>query len=369
MTTATTGAERPLEVLMLPDYRLDNPYQTLLVEALSKQGARVQFPQGYRRGLPIFRASRTGVSSYDILHLHWIAPYARGRDLLTKTAYSLKFLTDSMLTRGSGVRIAFTIHNLVGHDAAFANIDLWVRRSLMRWVDCAIVHDRAALELASDRYHFNPSKATVIPHGHYRKAYGQAIAKDLARQKLGLPPKGKLYLNLGMLRPYKGIEALLQAWSTSQLPTAGHTLLIAGKALDSDYGSAIAARVNATPHAILHSHFIADADIPLYFSAADIVVLPFQTILTSGSLILAMSYGKAAIAPRLGGIVETLAGADDLLYDPHDERGLVDTLNRSLNVELSDLNMRIERACDRLDWDAIGQRTVAVYRSALGRSP
>lgn len=352
---------------MLPDYRLDNPYQTLLVDAIAKHGGRVQFPQGYRRGLPILRASRE--QSFDILHLHWIAPYARGRDFTTKSVYSLKFLIDSLLTRWSGPRVVFTIHNLVAHDAAFARIDLWVRRSLMHWVDRVIVHNQTALELASDHYRFDPAKATVIPHGHYRQVYGQAIAQKRARAQLGLPPAGKLYLNLGMVRPYKGIEALLQAWQASQLPAAGHTLLIAGKALDLDYGEAIAAQVEATPNAFLHPHFIADEDIPVYFSAADIVALPFRAILTSGSLILAMSYGKAAIAPRLGGVAETLAGANDLLYDPDDDLGLLDALDRSLNADIGDLGRRVEQACDRLDWEAIGQKTVDVYQSALARAP
>ncbi|MEO1133349.1 MAG: glycosyltransferase, partial [Cyanobacteria bacterium J06639_1] len=290
--SATTAAqsERPLDVLMLPDYRLDNPYQSLLADAIARHGARVQFPQGYRRGLPIFRASRGDDRPFDLVHLHWIAPYARGRDLQTKSIYSLKFLLDSLLTRWSNVRLVFTIHNAIAHDAAFANFDLWVRRSLVRWVDRIIVHNQTAFDLMAEQYRFDPAKATVIPHGHYRQVYGQAIAPDLARKQLGLPLDGKLYLNLGMVRPYKGIEALLEAWQASQLPAAGHTLLIAGKALDADYGRAIAAKTEATPNALWHSHFIANEDIPLYFSAADVVVLPFQAILTSGSLILAMSY-------------------------------------------------------------------------------
>ncbi|MEO0854846.1 MAG: glycosyltransferase, partial [Cyanobacteria bacterium J06648_11] len=344
MTATAACSERPLEVLMLPDYRGDNPYQSLLANAIARHGARVQFPQGYRRGLPIFRASRGDEQPFDLVHLHWLAPYARGRDLQTKSVYSLQFLLDSLLTRWSGVRLVFTIHNAIGHDAAFADIDVWVRRSLVRWVDRIIVHHQTALDLVAEQYRFDPAKATVIPHGHYRQVYGAAIAAASARKQLGLPLEGKLYLNLGMVRPYKGITPLLDAWQASQLPAAGHTLLIAGKALDADYGAAIAAKTEATPNALWHSHFIADEEMPLYFSAADAVVLPFRSILTSGSLILAMSYDKPAIAPRLGSIAETLGEADDLLYDTNRETGLLDALDRSATADLDGLSQRVRRA-------------------------
>ncbi len=64
-------------MLMMPDYRPDNPYQELLAHGLKAEGCRVAFPRGYRRVLPLCRAVRDE-KGVDILHLHWTSPYLKG---------------------------------------------------------------------------------------------------------------------------------------------------------------------------------------------------------------------------------------------------------------------------------------------------
>jgi glycosyltransferase involved in cell wall biosynthesis len=93
-----------------------------------------------------------------------------------------------------------------------------------------------------------------------------------------------------MIRPYKGIENLLQVWQANQTSFQNHTLLIAGKPLDTAYEQKIAALITKSSNTILQANFIPSDLMHLYFSAADVVVLPFTQILTSGSLILPMSY-------------------------------------------------------------------------------
>ena len=84
---------------------------------------------------------------------------------------------------------------------------------------------------------------------------------------------------------------------------------------------------------------------------------------------LAMSFGKPVIAPRLGGIVEVLGEANDLLYDPEDKDGLLKGMQKSTNIDLDKLSELVEKACDRLDWNLIGQDTVEVYRSVTQKVP
>jgi beta-1,4-mannosyltransferase len=362
------------KVLMMPDYRRDNPYQQLLAEALrsnrvgfapspSLTPLEVIFTADYRRIFPLFRAVKD--NSATVLHLHWLTPYLKGENWCTRLIYSLKLLIDLWLIKRSGVKIIWTVHNHLAHNTRFPRLELWLRKKISQVVHQRIVHHQYSGEYLSQSWK-SKLPFTVIPHGHYRTIYPAAIAQQAARQQLNLPLDGLLYLNLGMIRPYKGIESLFQTWQAWQehqeLSTCTPcTLLIAGQPINETYHHHLKCLLGNTPGVIFHPNFIPAVNMHLYFSAADIVVLPFTHILTSGSLILAMSYHKPIIAPRQEGIVETLSPADSLLYEPQDSQGLLKALCASTTEDLETLSKKVSTACDRLSWDKIAQQTAAVY--------
>jgi beta-1,4-mannosyltransferase len=351
----------PPKVLMMPDYRRDNPYQLLLAEKLRSQSIEVIFTSDYRRVLPLFRGVQS--NSATVLHLHWLTPYLKGETWFTRLIYSLKLLLDLWLLRLSGVKIIWTVHNHLSHNAQFPRLELCLRKSISQIVHQLIVHHHYSEEYLSQSWK-SKSPFTVIPHGHYRTIYPPAIAQNLARKQLNLPLDGFLYLNLGMLRPYKGIESLLQVWQEAQELSAC-SLLIAGQPISEAYCHQLKSLFSHTKGIIFQPDFIPAEKMHLYFSAADVVVLPFTSILTSGSLILAMSYQKPIIAPRQGGIVETLNQADHLLYDSSDPQGLLKALKASTQEDLGELSNQVRIACDRLNWDDIAQQTASVYHRHL----
>lgn len=361
----TQSVDMLVQVLMMPDYRIDNPYQTLLAEALEQEGVKVHFPVGYRRVLPIFRALKDHSISVQVLHLHWINPYVKGATWAKRLFYSLKFLVDILLVRIAGIKVVWTIHNRLSHEAQFSDLELWTIRQLVKLVNRIIVHHQATLPELAELYQFNPDKATVIPHGHYRTIYGEAIKPTEAKAILGLPTTEKVYLSLGMLRPYKGIERLLQTWHNHPEITSKHTLLIAGKPLNDVYEQQLREQVAETKGAILHAGFVEDHLIPIYFSAADVVILPFENILTSGSLILAMSYGKPIIAPHSPNIVETLGSATELLYNSQNQQGLLQAIKRSTQIDLNKVRQQVHQECIRLDWRTIRGKTYQTYQFTL----
>ena len=351
------------KILMMPDYRQDNPYQFLLADALRSQFCQVSFPRGYRRIFPIYRATQD--NGAKILHLHWLTPYLKGETLLMRLIYSFKLLADLWFTRFQRIKIIWTVHNNLAHDCQFPRLELWLRKQIANLADQIIVHNHSSIKYLHQSWNLNQvkhsSKFKQIPHGHYRYLYQSAIDQAVARKQLNLPGDGYLYLNLGMIRPYKGIENLLQVWQSNQDTFQNHNLLIAGKPINSAYGTQISALVAKNNKVILQPGFIPSEQMHLYLSAADIIVLPFNNILTSGSLILAMSYGKPIIAPRKGGISETLGQADSLLYEPSDRDGLFNALKDSIQMDLQQLSHQVNLASDRLDWDKIAQATAKLY--------
>lgn len=354
------------KVLMMPDYRHDNPYQSLLAQELRSHSPDfahdISFTSDYRRVFPLFRSVKDHEAT--VLHLHWLTPYLKGKTYLTRLFYSLKLIFDLWLIRFKGIKLVWTIHNYLSHNAQFPKLELWLRKRVSNLADEIIVHNYSSAKYLQQVKQINSqisSKLTVIPHGHYRDIYPSAIPQIEARAKLNLPINGYLYLNLGMIRPYKGIENLVQVWQSNQTIFQAHTLLIAGKPIDATYEAKITELTSNGNKIIFHPDFIPSERMHLYFSAADVVVLPFTNILTSGSLILAMSYQKPIIAPRQGGITETLNQAASLVYDSRDFQGLEKALKASTEIDLTELSNQIKIACDRLDWHKIAQQTAQVY--------
>ncbi len=256
----------------------------------------------------------------------------------------------------------------MSHDDPFPTLERWTRRILSKLVNGIIFHNYSSLKLIETDSKFNSQKAIVIPHGHYREVYGASVDSIDARKQLGLPLTGRIYMNIGFLKPYKKIEKLINIWKNYPDSFGNDTLVIAGKPVNNSYYLELQELSKDIPGLILIPEFIESSRIHLFFSAADVIVFPFEKILTSGSLILAMSYNKPIIAPDLGGIAETLGVANQLLYNPNDDQGLLKTLQQSTTIDLQALSVLVKRQCDALGWELIAQKTAQFYREILGNN-
>ena len=256
------------------------------------------------------------------------------------------------------------LHNFVPHETRHRRLELLARRRLCRIASTVIVHGHAGREEAVQTLGCPADRVFVIPHGHYRDAYSPPLPSADARQRLGLPGDARVILFFGFLRPYKGLELLLDAWRKvkhAQRACCSSSANPRERTMPPSWlgGS------QATPGARLLDRFVPPDEVPVFFSAADVVVLPFRAVQTSGSMLLAMSYGRPVIAPRLGELPETLADAADLLFTAGDEDDLRRQLSRALALDLADLARRTSIACDRLDWGPIAAATAEVYRRAV----
>lgn len=352
-----------LHAFHLPDYRSINPYQQLLCDELATEDVDVSFPAGYRLGLPIIRS--LPIPCPDVLHLHWITRYMHGDTKKEHVFYALRLILDLSLVRLRGIRIIWTVHNVSAHDASFPAVDTWVRRGIARLVDQIIVHDPVTREKVSETYGISSGKVTVIPHGHYRALYTQDSSN---LPDVDVPdPEGRLFLYLGTLRPYKGLTALLEAWKTHTKNHPEDHLLVAGKALDDDFGARLSQAAAAIDAVDLHMGYVDEEKVPSYYACADVAVFPFRKITTSGSLILAMSFGIPVVAPDFESLTWTAGDASKLFYD---HRGpvvpaLTDALRRASTCDLQALRDSTERVCDKMGWDTIAKMTKKVYEEVL----
>ena len=235
--------------------------------------------------------------------------------------------------------IAWTVHNIQEHESPDPSFELAFRRKLAAITDVVIVHGHGARRIALETFGAVPERVLNVVHGSYIGVYDDVISRSEAQKVTGAPPRDTIFVNVGFLRPYKGLVDLIASVEKIERDGASVGLLIAGAARDRDKENL--STVGRTSSSVRISvGQVADNDLQNYLNAADFAVLPYKNILTSGSAILALSFGLPVIAPAMTSLVELIQdGVNGFLYDPEHPQGLEKALLRAADTD------RARRAC------------------------
>jgi glycosyltransferase involved in cell wall biosynthesis len=351
-----------VRVLFLPDYSAANAYQRSLAAGLEALGVHVSAdPTGSRRLLPVLGALRRH-GRPDVIHLHWTEPYIAGGSTRVSPAKARRTLLELRLARRAGIGLVWTAHDLFRHDRPEDPAELGFMRSLFEHADAVIVHCQAAADALVSTLGVGGTgreRINVIPHGHYRGAYADEVSREAARERLGLPADARVVSFVGWVRRYKGVTELIEAFGRVEEPAA--RLVIAGRAVDDAYAARVTAAAAADERVHLSLGFVPDEDLQVYLRAADAVALPFLEIFTSGSVLLAMSFERAVIAPRRGCVGEVLDEAGGILYDADDAQGLEGALRVAMSADLEAMGRHNATGLDRFEWSRVAEATKAVY--------
>jgi glycosyltransferase involved in cell wall biosynthesis len=343
-----------MRVLFLPDHTDGNPYQRNLAGELSAEGVDVFLASGY----PLSTVRTILRSRPEVVHVHWIAPFLVTDNLAVSLVKSFLFVVATLVAKLLGIKVVWTVHNLLHHDRQHPRLELWVRRLYARLADGIIVHCSAAKESVMRRYRLSSGrKVFVVPHGHYGQNYPDTVGRECARDELGLTRDQVTFLYFGQIRPYKQVPRLIEAFS--ELETDAQ-LVIAGKATDKSEAQRIRDMSRDEPRIELKLGYVPDEDLQTYLNASDVLVLPHRDVLTSGSAILGMTFQKPVVGPRTGCLPELLDEQDELLYDP-DTGSLTAAMRRALDAELAEIGQQNNRRVMAYEWDAISTKTREVY--------
>ena len=347
-------ARRPRRVVHLPVYR-DNPYQPMLMEAQRELGWEVI--DGGGGGNFLGTALRDWRA--DVLHFHWLHPYLLRDGVAASWGRGLRFLAEVALLKSRGTRVVWTVHNLSNHEGRHPRIELALTRRFVRLCDAVVVHGAAAADAARVRFRVPASVPVVnIPHPHYADRLPPAVPRDEARRRLGLTDAGRVFLFLGRVRPYKCVDELLAAFAA--LPAADARLIVAGGCEDETLGAELHRLAAPDPRVRLDLRHVPDDEVPVLMGAADVIACPSRGVLTSGSVLLAMSFGRPVVAPAAGCVPEVVGGAGFL----YEAGGLAERLNHALRSDADALNHR--GACGRrragaADPADVARRLIAEY--------
>ncbi|MCS7182398.1 MAG: glycosyltransferase family 4 protein [Thermoanaerobaculum sp.] len=196
-----------------------------------------------------------------------------------------------------------------------------------------------------------------------------AVAQEEARRALGLPLGATVFLFFGLVRPYKGVDILLDAapliprerpWV---LAVAGEVWGMAG-ALDRRLREpSLKGRV------VLHRRWVPEEETHLWFSAADVVVLPYLRATGSAVAAQALAYGLPLVVTRCGGLQDVVqAGVNGLVVEPGDAAGLAQAMGALLDPEFRQELARGARVLGRQwSWRVYASTLVELVREALAR--
>lgn len=340
----------------------DNPYGKSLIENLRLQDVEVDDHHPKIIFFPLFLGNK-----YSILHLHTIHFFFLGKSEIRRWTKYLLFATQILTLKLIGVKVILTVHEWSDKfQGAWGEIHpVWA--VTFGWLfDGIITHsDSVGKTVSKDLKIENKNKLFVMPHGNYVNAYLNDIDQIQARHSLDLPRDNLTFLLFGNIYKSKGFLDAIDAFKN--LPKEKVFLLIAGKPAKDNIEKEINEMILDCSNIVFVSRTILDNEIQLYLNACDCMLLPYKVFTTSGVTLLAMSFGKACIAPKAGYFDDTLDDAGAFLYDPMDEDGLFNAMRTALDrkSDLAKMGTHNLTKVSQWDWHYISKETLDIYQRCL----
>lgn len=217
---------------------------------------------------------------------------------------------------------------------------------------------------------YTDAPALFSPHPLFEN-FGERIDRAEACVRLGLDPSKRYALFFGLIRDYKGLDLLLDAWAALKRDgrTAGKRLIVAGefytpkepylrRIADNELGDEV----------ILHDYFIPDDRVGYYFSAADYVVQPYKTATQSGVTQIAYQFCTPMIVTAVGGLPEIVPDGRVGYVCPPTAEGVAQAIEK---ISEGDTLERFRNNCieerRRFSWEEMCNRITEVYRMVADR--
>jgi len=253
-----------------------------------------------------------------IFHLHWTNPILQTAETVSEARERLDAFTLALAQfTDAGGTLIWTIHNVLPHDARFIDLEVELARTILRHASRVHLLSEQTFGQAAGRYTIDPAKVAVIELSSYYGVYPNSMGRDKARAMLGIDRQDKTLLVAGYIRPYKGIDRMLDVFDTLLSEDPSLRLLIAGKPLDADGMAELEARCAEHPRVVSRFERIPDDELQVWYGAADVAVLPYTNILNSAAFRLATSFGVPAVGPRMGALTAYEGKSYVRLFEPN----------------------------------------------------
>jgi glycosyltransferase involved in cell wall biosynthesis len=231
-------------------------------------------------------------------------------------------------------------------------------------MDAVVAHSELGAARLRDEVGLDPAKVRVIPHGAFDYLTKLPEEKPLPPELEGA--EGPVILSFGLLRPYKGIENLLEAFGRISASSDAELWIVGNPRMDVAPLRELANLAKGRVRFL--TRFVDDAEIPAVFRRADLVVLPYLDAEHSGVLYTALAFGKPLVLSAVGGFPEVAEAGAARLVSPGDTAALAAaieelTADEAARAELAAAATRA--AAGPFSWDEAARRTMILYRELI----
>jgi glycosyltransferase involved in cell wall biosynthesis len=245
------------------------------------------------------------------------------------------------ITDRSSTKVVGLIDNIVPHEKRIG--DTTLARYFTKACDAFIVMSKS---VGQELQHFiTDQKVGFAAHPIY-DVYQEAIPDQAAKQALSLDTDQSYLLFFGFIRAYKGLDLLIEAMANEMVKELGVKLIIAGEYYEDQekYESKIRA-YGLSENIILHTKYISNEEVHLYFCASDLIVQPYHTATQSGISQIAYHFEKPMLVTNVGGLPEIVdhqkngyvvpVNAEDIARSIHDfyQHDRMDTFVQGVKVK------------------------------------
>lgn len=281
---------------------------------------------------------------------------------------------NALFFKNRGMKVVMTVHDVEDFIRYGFKANSKSYLKFEKLASAVIVHSNYAKERLL-RYFTstNPDDIFVTPLPDYDSLYDDpTLTKEKAREKLGLPQNEFIVVFFGQIKKVKGVDVLIKAFSQFNKPDA--KLLIAGIPwkVDASNYTDLVEKEDVVDQTILHLRYHPAAMKHVYFRAADVAVLPYREIYSSGVLVNALYYGTPLITSDKPLFKEYLRnGHDCLMFENENAESLANALNEVYTkpylLEQLKHNAR-ETFAQTFTAEKAAEQTLEVYKRALEKN-
>ncbi|MCX7879991.1 MAG: glycosyltransferase [Ignavibacteria bacterium] len=190
--------------------------------------------------------------------------------------------------------------------------------------------------------------------------FGKKIPSELAREMLNIEKNKKVLLFFGFIREYKGLDILIEAMS--QLDDSYH-LIVAGELYENkDKYIHLINELQIEKRISLFLRYIPDAEVPTFFSASDVCILPYKTATQSGIVGVAYNFDLPIIATNVGGLPEMIEPfRTGLIVQETSANGLAKSIEQFFQESKEKFLKGIETYKSKANWDYFAKNILSIY--------
>lgn len=346
-----------MKVMMCPHrhsylVRLTTNLQALEIEVIGIE--RFSISTGLANFIKFCRHAKDA----DIIHFHWIPfNWYWMQPIMLKLCKFFK------------LRIVWTVHNVEPHITRYTiEKDVSSYKKMIQCSNGLIFHSKRSQDEFHKTYGACDSIETIIPHGNFNDFAPKELLeypkefKQKSRKTLQLPDDKIVLLLFPPNRWTKGIKQFVDIVITLDNTYIG---ILAGRCKDPKIKTYLAKIKERYPSKfIIHPDYVSKQEMDTYFAAADIFLMPYTKITTSGSILTAMAYQLPIITTDLGNLDMLVKNRVNgyLCKTREDIIEKIKGIDKELSANMGKISFEIAKT---FDWKEIAEKTIDVYKSAI----